>query len=42
MDGKRVAQVKIQRVRSPESETSLPAEALLQSAKELKSSSRDS
>jgi putative hemolysin len=42
MDGKRVAQVKIQRVRSPESETSGPAEALLQPAKGLKSSSRDS
>jgi putative hemolysin len=42
MDGKRVAQVKIQRVRSPENEASGPAEALLQPAKGLKSSSRDS
>ncbi len=33
MDGKRVAQVKIQRVRSPESEASGPAEGLLQRQK---------
>jgi len=42
MDGKRVARVKIQRVRSPESETSGLAETLLQPAKGPKSSSRDS
>jgi putative hemolysin len=42
MDGKRVAQVKIQRVRSPESETSGPAEGLLQSAKVPRSSRGDS
>jgi CBS domain containing-hemolysin-like protein len=44
MDGKRVARVKIQRVRSPETEgtSSNAADAMLQFAKDPKSSGRDS